>query len=96
MNSLDFLKKLEIELKISKNSQHTIRNYLSANQKPLNFDKKEQKNYIGGSTFLEMFKAFELGKKIFLYNSIPEGMLKDEIIGFGVIPINRNLETINE
>jgi len=32
MNSEEFLKKLEIELKISKNSQYTIRNYLDANE----------------------------------------------------------------
>lgn len=32
MNSDEFLKKLEIELKISKNSQYTIRNYLDANK----------------------------------------------------------------
>ncbi len=32
MNTEEFLKKLEIELKISKNSQYTIRNYLDANK----------------------------------------------------------------
>ena len=30
----------------------------------LNFDKGTEKNYIGGSVLLEMFKAWELGKKI--------------------------------
>ena len=60
----------------------------------LNFEKNGQKNYIGGSTFLEMFKAFELGKKIFLYNPIPKGMLEDEIQGFGPIIINGDLSLI--
>ena len=32
MNSEEFLKKLEIELKISKNSVYTIRNYVDANK----------------------------------------------------------------
>jgi len=32
MNTEEFLKKLEIELKISKNSSYTIRNYLDANE----------------------------------------------------------------
>src|SRR4051812_40750420 len=32
----------------------------------LNFEKHGQPNYIGGAVFLEMFKAFDLGKKIFL------------------------------
>lgn len=40
MEKEDFLKKLEIELKISKNSQYTIRNYLKANQELLDFCKK--------------------------------------------------------
>lgn len=60
----------------------------------LNFEKKGQKNYIGGSTFLEMFKAFDLSKKIFIYNPIPNSMLTDEIIGFGPIVINGNLDLI--
>lgn len=36
----DFLKKVETELKISKASNHTIRNYLNANESLLNFSKK--------------------------------------------------------
>ena len=48
----------------------------------LNLEKHNQPNYIGGATFLEMFKAWELDKKIFLFNPIPENILKDEIIGF--------------
>ncbi len=57
-------------------------------------NKKHLKNYIGGATFLEMYDAFRLGKKIFLYNDIPEGMLYDEIEGFGPIIINGNLDLI--
>ena len=64
----------------------------------LNFDKEKDnqiiKNYIGGATFLEMYDAFRLGKKIFLYNNIPEGMLFDEIEGFGPILINGDLNLI--
>lgn len=51
-------------------------------------------NYIGGATFLEMYDAFRLGKKIYLYNDIPSGMLYDEIEGFGPIIINQNLDLI--
>ena len=40
MNSQDFLKKLEVELKISKNSDYTLKNYVSANKKLLEFSKK--------------------------------------------------------
>ena len=64
----------------------------------LNFDKEKDgqvlKNYIGGATFLEMYDAFRLGKKIFLYNEIPNGMLFDEIEGFNPIIINGNLDII--
>ena len=41
MEKEDFLKKLETELKISKNSDHTIRNYLGANSKLLEFAEKK-------------------------------------------------------
>jgi integrase/recombinase XerD len=41
MNSKDFLKKLEIELKISKNSEYTLRNYIDCNRKFLEYIKKE-------------------------------------------------------
>ena len=60
----------------------------------LNFDKGEQKNYIGGATFLELYDAFRYGKKIFFINDIPEGMLKDELIGFSPIIINDDLPLI--
>jgi integrase/recombinase XerD len=40
MNSEDFLKKLEVELKISKNSEYTLRNYTDCNRKFLEYSKK--------------------------------------------------------
>lgn len=60
----------------------------------LNFDKNGFKNYIGGATFLEIYDAFRLDKKIFFVNDIPEGMLKDELIGFAPIIIGDNLNLI--
>ena len=64
----------------------------------LNLDKEKDgeiiKNYIGGATFLEMYDAFRLGKKIYLYNDIPNGMLFDEIEGFDPIIINGDLSLI--
>lgn len=60
----------------------------------LNFDKNGKKNYIGGATFLELYEAFMQGKKIFLYNDIPEGMLYDEISGFSPIVTNGNLDLV--
>jgi len=41
MNTQDFLQKLEVELKISKNSPHTIKNYIRAIEALLKFTKKQ-------------------------------------------------------
>lgn len=61
----------------------------------LNFDKNKVPNYIGGATFLEVYKAFELGKKIFFYNPIPEGILKDELLAMQPVIINQNLTLVS-
>lgn len=60
----------------------------------INMEKNGQENYIGGATFLEIYMAFELGKKIFLYNPIPENILKDELLGMGPVVINQNLDLV--
>jgi len=41
MTPKEFLGKLEIELKISKNSEYTLRNYIAYNQILFNFTKKQ-------------------------------------------------------
>lgn len=61
----------------------------------LNFDKNGQKNYIGGATFLEMYDAFRMRKKIYMYNPVPDGMLRDEIEGFEPLVINQELTQIS-
>ncbi|MBE6160882.1 MAG: hypothetical protein E7158_01500 [Firmicutes bacterium] len=64
----------------------------------LNYDKEKGgvifKNYVGPSTFLEIYNAFRLNKKIYLYNDIPDNMLHDEIEAFKPIIINGNLSKI--
>lgn len=60
----------------------------------LNFEKNGQQNYIGGAAFLEMFKAWDLGKKIFLLNPIPDNMLRDEIIGLQPVVVNQDLSLV--
>ena len=86
----------EFKAKMYKQSEDTIRNMDAV--LVLNYDKNKDgkiyKNYIGGATFLEMYDAFRLDKKIFLMNDIPEGMLFDEIEGFNPIIIDGNLELI--
>ena len=41
-----------------------------------------------------MYDAFRLGKTIYMINDIPNGLLKDEIIGFNPIIINGDLDKI--
>lgn len=60
----------------------------------LNFEKKGIPNYIGGATFLEVYMAWHLGKKIFFYNSLPKCSFTDELIGINPVVINGDLERI--
>jgi hypothetical protein len=60
----------------------------------LNYTKNNLENYIGGATFLEMYDAFRLGKQIYMINNIPDGILKDEIIGLKPIIINGDLSQL--
>jgi len=61
----------------------------------LNFEKNGQENYIGGATFLEMYDAFRMNKTIYMYNGIPDGMLKDEIAGFEPILLEGDVTRVN-
>src|SRR3989339_1133636 len=62
----------------------------------LNLDRKGIKNYIGGNTFLELGFAHVLGKKIFLYNPIPDiHFYETEIKAMKPIIINQDLNKIN-
>ncbi len=60
----------------------------------LNFEKNNQPNYIGGATFLEIFKAWSLNKKTFLFNPIPDNILKDELTAMNPIILNGDLSLI--
>lgn len=60
----------------------------------LNFDKHGQPNYIGGATFLEVYDAYRMGKKIFFYNPLPEGILHDELSGMAPVVINGDLTRV--
>ena len=88
----------KFKAKMYKQSEETIKNMDAV--LVLNFDKntngKIEKNYIGGATFLEIYDAFRLNKKIYLYNEISEGMLFDEIQGFAPTIINGDLSKVKE
>jgi len=60
----------------------------------LNYEKNGQVNYVGASAFLEMFKAFELNRKRFILNPLPESGFKDELAGMDPTVINGDLSLI--
>ncbi len=60
----------------------------------LNFEKHGQPNYIGGATFLEIFRAFDADKKIFLFNPIPDNIFSDELLGMNPMVIDGDLSKI--
>ena len=64
----------------------------------INYDKVKDnilyENYIGASTFLEMYEAFMQNKKIYMLNGYPNNMLYDEIKGFNPTIINGDLDLI--
>ena len=96
MRKLGKEKHQEFKAKMYKQSENIISNMDAV--LVLNLDKEKNgevlKNYIGGATFLEMYDAFRMNKKIYLYNDIPEGMLYDEIEGFNPTIINGDLKLI--
>ena len=60
----------------------------------LNFEKKGIPNYIGGATFLEVYTAWKMRKKIFFYNPLPNCSFSDELKGINPVVINGKLEKI--
>ena len=61
----------------------------------LNFDKGESRNYLGGATFLEVFKAWELGRRIFFFNPLPDGILRDELDAMSPVVIHGDLDLVS-
>lgn len=66
----------------------------------LNFSKQKNNktinNYIGPSTFLEMYEAFMKNKKIYLYTCLPDEdfILYDDIKAMNPICLNKKIEGI--
>lgn len=66
----------------------------------LNFEKKGIKNYIGSSSFVEMYYAWGMGKTVYLLNDIPsqkdQNYIYDDLLTFDLIVLNNNLQGIKE
>ena len=60
----------------------------------LNYDKNGIPNYIGGNTFLEIGLAYWLGKKIYLFNAIPEMDYITELHAMQPVVIGGNLAKV--
>ena len=82
----------EFKAKMFKQSEETIKNMDAV--LVLNFNKNGQENYIGGATFLEIYDAFRMNKKIYFVNNIPNNMLKDELIGFNPTIVGNDFSKI--
>ena len=98
---IDYEKMTEKEyLEFFKNMYHESREKISTVDAilVLNLDKEKYgkilNNYIGGSTFLEMYEAFMQNKKIYMLNGYPKSMLLDEIKGFNPILLNGNINNL--
>lgn len=59
-----------------------------------NFDKKDQKNYIGGNALMEMGFAYVNDKPLYILNEIPQNNYTDEIIAMKPIVLHGNLEGV--
>jgi len=60
----------------------------------LNFEKEGSENYVGGATFLEIYTAWDLEKKIFFYNPLPKGVFYDELVGMNPTIIYGDLNLV--
>lgn len=87
---MKFFKEMYIE---SRNNISNVDAILVLNYTKIK-NNQEYPNYIGASTFLEMYEACMQGKKIFILNDYPDNMLLDEIKGFNPIVLKGNLDLI--
>jgi len=60
----------------------------------LNFKRKGYDNYIGGATFLEIYTAWNMKKKIFILNNLPNCSFTDELRGINPTLLNGDLSLI--
>lgn len=60
----------------------------------LNYKKRDIENYVGGAVFLEMGFAHVSGRKIFLFNAVPDMFYTDEIRIMQPIVLNGDLSKI--
>lgn len=58
------------------------------------YEKDGRKNYISGSSFLEMGFAHALGKKLFILQGVPKVSFKDEIMAMRPVILSGNLNKI--
>lgn len=61
----------------------------------INEDKNGKTNYIGPNSFAEIAFGFYHNKKVYLLNDIYEPY-KDELLGWGVIPLQGDLNKLKE
>lgn len=60
----------------------------------LNYEKKGHKNYIRGATFLEIYTAWDMKKKIFILNDLPNCSFTDELTAINPTLLKGDLSKI--
>jgi hypothetical protein len=61
----------------------------------LNFDKGESRNYLGGATFLEVFKCGSWEGGSFSSIPLPDGILRDELDAMSPVVIDGDLSLVS-
>jgi hypothetical protein len=81
------------KLKTSKQHIRRIRDSKTLGILVVNYDKYENRNYIGANTFAEIAVAFAHYKKIFLYQGIPD-FYRDELLAWQATPLFGRLSVL--
>ena len=84
---------LRVVLEHTQNSTSDL-NHSSQTSGILMFKKNNQSNYTGGATFMEIVKTWKLEKKVYIYNSIPDNIFRDELIRINPTIIYGDLKKI--
>lgn len=91
--------RISVEDKWDKIQNDVIKNYFKKIKKSdailvLNLTKNQITNYVGGNSLIEMAFAHVLGKKIYLFNNIPDMNYADEIAAMKPTILGRKLQDL--
>lgn len=100
-STLDSREDMHIESASNKIEHDLIRRYFEIirnNDAVLIYNQTKNgiKDYVGGNSLIEMAFGYVLGKKVFLYNPIPDMQYRDEIEAMQPVCLNGDLESMKK